>query len=501
MALTRQPIDVLEIIVSHVLPEGFESIALTCQRIYAACKPLIQHHNTLRSHFQIFTYFEKMADPSFTIRSAFDLIARIAVEPIVARYVRHADFSVDSVFLRGRPREFNPDIHCGDSVVSLFAGSPDLIQAGLDWREYYAVIEDDLQAARYSQHASAFLLTLLPNVQTLTLPQKWKPLAATDKLVGTVVHKAKRSPYLSCHLASLAQTTRFEPPNSLGPESSFDLAWASPFLALPHVRSFRGPSCVALEDGGHGSTYVPKNPYCDSFGEMLVAVHLVNCCVDHVGIANFLKHTKRLKTLRYSHSTKNSCGPDQRVWDICKFITAIEDEAGSLLEELSVTISELRGSIPPGRTSMRRFHRLRKLQLSLQVATCNIAAATASRATNTPAGQPVVGGGSADHPSEVDNDQPFISHLVPASVSQLALISTGANDHAKTLDVMFQHFAARKASQLPALEEIQLSCLHESEDAYKEQCAKLQAEIEKAGVDLLLMQWPSSCTITWDGQS
>ena len=495
MALTRLPTELLENIITHVLPEGFESVALTCRKIYALCTPFIQRHNTLRSQFHNFTYFEKMTDPSFTIRTAFDLITRIAVEPIVARYVRYADFRVDGFFIRGRPREFNPDVHCGGAVVKLLADSPYLEQAGLDWQEYYNEIEEDLQAARYSQHAAAFLLTLLPNVETLTLPFRWKPLSATDKLIDAIVRKAKQSHHLPCDTPSLAQTTKFEPSVSLGPQERFDLAWASPFLALPHMRSFHGPSCVAMDDGGHKSIYASKDLYRGGFGETLEAAHLVSCCIDEVGIADFLKHTTRLRTLQYSHSTKGNGGPHDGDWDICKFVTAIEREAGSHLEELSVSIRELRGSIAPGRVSMRGFQRLRKLELPLEIAICNITAAAACRAAPTPNESLVVGDDSMDHHT-LDDDETFVGDLVPASVSQLSLISCGKDDHAKALDVMFRHFAARKESTLPALEEIYLSCPASADDAYKGQCARLLAETEKAGVVLHLQPWPSPVTMT-----
>ena len=488
MALTRLPTELLHNIITHVLPEGFESVTLTCRRIYALCTPFIERHNRLRSQFQNFTYYEKMTDPSFPIRTSFDLIVRIAVEPIVARYIRTADFKVDNFFISGRPREFNPDVHCGDAVPRLLAGSPYLVQAGLDWQEYYNEIEEDLQASRYSQHAAAFLLTLLPNVEELTLPQLWKPLDATDKLIDVVVRKAKQS-HLPCDRPSLAQITIFGSSTSLGPEERFDLGWTSPFLALPHMRSFRGPSCVAMNDG-HKSI-ASKDPY-RGLEKTLEAVHLVSCCIDEVGIADFLKHTTRLRTLTYSHSTKGNDGP--QYWNICKFVTAIEREAGSHLVKLSVSIHELRGLIAPGKASMRGFQRLQKLEFPLEIALCNMTAAACLVATPNES----LIGGSTDH--ELDYNEPFIGDLVPASVSQLSLISRGTDHHEKALDLMFRHFAAKKKSHLPALKEIHLSCPASADNAYKDQCARLLAETEKVGVVLHLEPWPSSVAMTWDGE-
>ena len=485
MALIRLPTELLEDIISCVLPEGFEGVALTCRKFYILCKPFIEHHNGLRSHFQNFTYYEKMSDPSFTIRTAFDLITRIAVEPVVARYIQNADFKVDTL---RRPRGFLADVNLGGPVARLLADSPCLEQAGLDWKEYYAKIEEDLEAGRYSQHAAAFLLTLLPNVEKLTLPKKWKPLDATDKLIDTVILKAQRSD-LPYDRPSLARTTKFGPSTSLGPQERFDLDWATPFLALPHMRSFRGPSCVATDHSQ--KSIAPRNPS-RSFWETLEAVNFVSCCINEAGITEFLKHTTRLRTLRYSHSTKGNDGSQD--WDICNFVTAIEREAGSHLVELSVSIYQLDGCIAPGKASMRRFQCLRQLEFPLEIALCNINAAASGAAVPIES----LVEGSTDQ--RLDHHEPFIGDLVPASVSQLSLISSGTDHHANALDPTFREFAAKKDSQLPALKEIHLSCPTNADSAYKDQCAKLLAETEKVGVILRLKAWPSSATLLWDGE-
>ncbi len=109
-------------------------------------------------------------------------------------------------------------------------------------------------------------------------------------------------------------------------------------------------SCVA---SGDSLKSIPSKAPDHGIGETLEAVHFVCCSVDEVAIADFLRHTSRLRTFRYSHSTKNHGGPWD--WDLCKFVTAIEREVGSHLVELSVSICELRCSINPGKASMRGF--------------------------------------------------------------------------------------------------------------------------------------------------
>ena len=222
MALTGLPTELLENIITQVLPEGFENVAVTCRKIYALCTPFIERYNILRSRFHHFTYYEGFRDPFPIIGTAFDLITHIAVEPRIARYVRDADFKVDSLFIRGQPPGSNLDVYCKNAIIKLFADSPYLEQAGLDWQEYYTEIEEDLQAARYSQYAATFLLTLLPNIENLSLPKRWKPLGATDKLIDAVVRKAKQS-HLPYDRPSFAQVTRFGLSISLGAQERCDL--------------------------------------------------------------------------------------------------------------------------------------------------------------------------------------------------------------------------------------------------------------------------------------
>jgi hypothetical protein len=464
MILTKVPNEVLDNIIQHTLPEGFESVALTCRRIYARCTPLIDRHRELRSRFQTFEYY--LRPHGLNLTSASDMIMLIATEPVVAHYIRAATFEIDSCFLhRQRPKSV-PSIQDGGAVVGLFANSTYLKQANLDWKEYYTTFEADVRERRYSQHGAAFPSTLLPKIEKLITPRSWKPNDATEKLLDAVVDRAKQS------RSSLASVTRFEGAVSLCTEERFDLRWASPFLALPHIRSFRGPSCLALEG-------IPRSlAFQDShhIAETLQAAHLVSCCIDAVGIADFLKHTPSLKTLRYWHGTKNDAPTLD--WDICKFVNAVEREAGSHLVELSVAIRELRGSIVPGQASIRGFQRLKTLEIPLELFMCNIAAAL-SHATN---------------PSE-----PLVN-LIPTSVAQLSLISKGTGHHDKALNALYRHFQSMHNSQLSGLQEIHISCPNSAEEIYKDQCDRVVKEGSDKGVVVHLKPFPSTYRFLWDGE-
>ena len=484
MDLLTLPLELLETIIIHTLPEGFESVAVSCRKIYTICIPFTPRHNALTSRFRHFRYYEDPGHPSPTILTAGDLIRRIAIEPIVARYIQSANFVLDSPRSYIIPPGFIGDGDCRESVIRLFANCPYLKQADLDWKEYLDRIEEDLDGdenPRYSQYAAAFLLTLLPNVKKLILPRYWKPVDATERLIDAIVHRTKQS-NSSGNWPSLAQVAEFEPHVSLGPRDRFDLRLASSFLALPVIRSFRCPSCVVM-----GDDYNSIKHY--SFGETLESVYFRVCCLDDVGIADFLENTKRLKTLKYSHATKHNSSI--QCWDISKFIAAIERQVGSHLVELSISIEEPFGSIIPGKVSMRGFPCLRQLELPLEVVMCHLAAAASQVSTQSVS---LVGSTSEHGP---DCDALSIGDLVPASVSVLSLISRGTDHHDKALHVMFKDFAARKETSLPALKEIHLVCPNGADDAYKDQCTRLLAETQKVGVGLHIRLSPTSGGLTW----
>lgn len=197
----------------------------------------------------------------------------------------------------------------------------------------------------------------------------------------------------------------------------------------------------------------------------------MSCCIDEVSIAKFLQHNPNLKTLRYSHLSKQIVG--DQYWNICDFVAAIEREVGNHLAKLSVSIRAYSDQIVSGRVSLRGFQRLQKLELSLEIAI------------------------------DMNDSELFIDDLIPASVSQLSFISKGTDNHAKILDVIFRDFAVRQKQKkiiVPALERIVLTCPNDATDAYKRQCASLLAETEKAGISLELRFFTSFSTLIWDGE-
>jgi hypothetical protein len=472
MALLDLPNELLDRIVEFSLPEGFENLATTCKRIYAQCTPFMKRYNELHSRFRYFQYQED------DLVAASDLIDLIATDPSVARYIRNANFKIDSRFIAhrrtcGHSPKSVPSIEDGGPVVQLFAESTHLQRAGLDWREFYAAFAEDVRTERYSQHGSAFLLTLLVNVVDLTLPCSWDPNAATKQLLHLLVDDAKQS---SLSSSSLRSVTRLHWDNS----EELGLNWASSLLALPDLKFFGAPFSFAVGEIPDSLAFGGS----PNMAERLSEAYLYSCCMDEVGITDLLKHTPSLTKLHYSHVSKHGRLPLE--WDICKFINSIAREAGSHLIELSVRIVDQGTLILPGKASAC-FQKLTKFEFPLDYVMCNI--------------DTVDGTGNIATPFLRFFDysiDPFVYDLLPESLTHLSLLrfdTTRAHD--KALGTLFRHFRVLRKSHLRNLRELHVARGMNGEEAYNQQCYKIATEAGHVGVYVHLEWGDHSRTTGW----
>lgn len=144
---------------------------------------------------------------------------------------------------------------------------------------------------------------------------------------------------------------------------------------------------------------------------------------------------------------------------------------------------------------MHGFPCLRKLEFPVEIAVSNIAAA----ADRVAASNESMVGTSTDH--ELDDRGPFIGDLVPPSVSQLTITSRPSNYDEVTLQLIFRNFAAKKDSQLPALDEIHLYGPGSLDEAHMHRRLRMHVEIKRVGVALHLKEWPSTGFMIWDGET
>lgn len=179
MGITSLPIEIKLMILRHCEPDDFESFALSCQAHYNAAQPLIKHHNTYRKKYRSVTFphqHGQSQDPN-AIQSVPELLAQIAVDPKIANYIVHLD-------LHGR------HFLCyTEPAVARFEASEDALREILASSAYLKAIDGSseyieqwlvrLRTERGGYHeevdfATAFLLTLLPNLESLRLSKEWK---------------------------------------------------------------------------------------------------------------------------------------------------------------------------------------------------------------------------------------------------------------------------------------------------------------------------------------
>lgn len=285
MAFMDLPNEVLGQITTYTLPEGFEGLILTCKLFHALCTPFLAHHNKLRFYFRDFGYYkadgvaksplDAVIHFPYSMGSAYNLIEQISVEPIVARYIQNANFDFDNCSTLGVERgSITDDSRIGD-IAELLARSPYLKEAGLDWRKYHDEIQNDLNGTKYSQHAAAFVLTLLPNLKKFQLPKHWGSVDATDRLIDAVGGRARQTPLSHENPPSMAQVMKFKSSSFRRSCKRFYLDWAIPFVSLSHVKSFCGPKNAE----GHGSGSLVRYLH-GGTGMALEEVHLEGASVD-----------------------------------------------------------------------------------------------------------------------------------------------------------------------------------------------------------------------------
>ncbi|KAI9711825.1 MAG: hypothetical protein M1820_001970 [Bogoriella megaspora] len=342
MALMRVPNELLDYIIEYTLPHGFESMALTCRRFHTLCKPFIEHHSETRFRFQDFRYYRD-PPPRCSMVASSDLITLTAAEPM----------------LRGT---FEPPT---SKMIANFSCMHLLMAKNPSPYRALTMVEPLLNCLPTPPTCAKRVLT-----GKSTIPRS-KRASERDAIHSTIMEAERRNEHAARCRCRKGQAV--EPPLSTFETEGIDLSWMSPFLALPHMSSFYGPSCLALGDNlmslaSGGSRHM---------AETLQAADFVNCCIDDVRIADFLAHIPQLKFLTYWHYTKNNF-PFQE-WDICRFVNAVAHEAGSRLLEFSVIVRELRGSVVPGKASMHGSQKLKELEYLLELVMCNI---NASGVTN-----------------------------------------------------------------------------------------------------------------------
>ncbi|KAI0165348.1 hypothetical protein GGR52DRAFT_104987 [Hypoxylon sp. FL1284] len=368
-------------IVAETIPEDFENVRLVCKTLNAAATPFLEQYMQRRQRFRHvkfpFTYStvhddisssaSEVAEPTSReiMGSLYHMLLCIAQEPIVARYIQTVDFRDDPIYRHDpdtwrqspHPRGKTLALEDRDRIRDLLRASPQIREAGVDADDYFA---DIMNPYEWRGVVQAFLLTLLPNVTTLTpgwLWDDWLELGETP--MRRVMDATVRMANAPASHASLSKLRTVRPSVGEGYDERLKLTSCSHLLALDSLRAFYAGSMVARDDGYTGYDF---KPYFDRFGRNLETIELYASVIGGLEMRTLLSRTPNLKNFRFAQETKwHGCGYD---WDIGGSLAVIQELVGGSLVELSVTLMGDRlNNEGSTLTDMSGFLKLKALEL------------------------------------------------------------------------------------------------------------------------------------------
>ncbi|TKA81395.1 hypothetical protein B0A55_02066 [Friedmanniomyces simplex] len=422
MSLLALPVELLDVIIGHTLPDGLESFALSCKTVRTVGKNHIRTHDTYKRRW---AHFVHQDDPD--VKVPLELLLAIAEDPLIAAYIQKADFWHRTL----GPEEADAR---AEHVVSDEASMAEIRKVVRQSR-YLALAQQNpdlwlerLQrdTGREDSHwqvnmATVMLLTMLPHLKELTLPVTWKDLpdpgakhlrrldsdwSATNlwSVLDIITREATSRP---ASAASLSRLERILPHAKCTYGQRNALQELGPFLSIPSLTELYASNCVAVRDGNTGIPFEWRYP---DHTSNLRRIELAGCCIDSEGIAEFVRHTPQLTTLKYSHHTKwHGCQHD---WSAGEFVRAVEKHCGATLKELTIAINVAHGMIETGVVSLQGFQRLETVELDVLV--------FAGPSPESGERQGIVG--TPQNKWKV-SDIPRLADILPATIRQAGLFS------------------------------------------------------------------------------
>lgn len=442
MPLLELPPELLDLIIVCTQPSGLESFVLTCKAIYVRAGSQIDRHNALKRRWKHTTnaVSERRGD---TLK----IIYEISCDPIAAEYIeylslwdRRLDDEVDHSF---QGYDFRQDKDAMQSIKDLLFYTK--FFANADREEWWdQMLKEDSahdEEGVDKLYASVALLSLLPNLKTLQLPDRWHEIRlgeAAEALVPSVeslVAMTNSRKRLSVPLQSLETILPFV---EEGYDVRVGLQCLQPLMALRSVRNLYAVSCVAVEDdwGGmpfHWPNYSPRSP--------LTKLELAYCCMDARGLSALLVNTPELTTFRYSHQTKwDGLEYD---WNAGEFVDVLANYCGDRITDLALTIDELHGEIINGLSSFMRFTKLQVLEVDVRPF-CG---------PPLESGQQL--GRNASMPTGASPwthaDIPCLGDMLPQSIKELHVNTDFPEPSEQALIALFKNIKARRQTKLTQL--------------------------------------------------
>lgn len=460
MSIVELPHEILHNVIELTIPEAFEDVVLTCKKFLDIGSTFLEKHNRLRRRFRHFGYSGHVSNDmdsdasqgsdseerltlvptkaiEIGINTPIELVQFIAAEPIAARYILTADLTEDMLPELDSELDDNGTGRAlvgenGDTLLELLRSSPYIAETGCSPEHWLQAIHTTLQG-----HVDTFVLTLLPNVTTLSpSPRLGKGYLEEEcwLILDAIVRNANDKTTSDAALSRLESVQPFADP---GYNNRYSLSTCAPFLALNSIRRFRGISCIGMDDGYTGIIYEPRY---ETYSHNLTELTLTSSLLDCPSTRDLLSRLPNLRVFRFGKETKwHGCGYN---WNVGAMLAIIQELTDTTLEELS--LHDIGGSNSLGSTlvNMKGFQCLRILELDLDMLI----------------------GPSFDPEEEYEDDDasgdpafPRLVDLLPTTIESIRLVANSWRpDRIQCVKKLFDGFEEERNLKVPYLKNIVL---------------------------------------------
>ncbi|KAF1838251.1 hypothetical protein BDW02DRAFT_565284 [Decorospora gaudefroyi] len=442
MKLLDLPPEILDLIIDRTPPDGIEGFALSCKTVYGRAAFQIQHHNHLKRTWTHTTN----ASPSRR-GDTLAILYHISRDPIIAEYI-------ESLYLWDRRAEdevgddpnaynFRDDETAMENIKGLLCFAEHFANADNDdwWRQ---ILEEDKagdQSDMDKLHATVALLSLLPNLKKLQLPDRWHEVRhneGAEELVPHVQALVSMSNTAGNRRKPLAKLETILPFVEEGYDVRVGLQCLEPFIVLKNLRSLYAVSCVAVEEDWGGIPFHWSNPTVSSW---LTRVEFACCCMDASGLSALLAHTPALTVFKYSHQTKwDGLEFD---WNAGEILEALANYCSESLVDIAITIDQLHGEVVNGLSSFLRFRNLEQLEVDVE---CFCGPPLESGQRQGREALVPIGAEKWRH-----MDIPCVGDMLPPSMRELQVNTSFPEPSEDALEALFKNIVDRRRENLRLL--------------------------------------------------
>ncbi|VUC37536.1 unnamed protein product [Clonostachys rosea] len=371
--LVNLPGELQVMIIRRALPYDLESLALTCKQLHAVALPLLPRHNALRRKYRRFHFtdsYDHPGDQDIT-ETVTELLLDIAADPSIAHYIIHGDFGdrvcTDKV-RQGSTNDRGVVLQRlekeQDNLRALVQNSDHLAILGLDTDVWFDnVVADRDELDELVDYPLAFLLSLLPNLESLALPHEWRassvitrpdewePTDDIQKGVQELIHLLVTRANDTEHVKGdqpLRKLRSLHPTKDVDTQFGTDMTSIAPFLALDSLREVRHDSgvCNQVEDqaGENDNEGLPatvldfqaQGRY-QVLGRNIETAIFQDVVISGEACGALFRDMHNLKTLDVEYNMKDEIGYD---WQPETFLSNLMS-LGKTLKSLSLTANNL----------------------------------------------------------------------------------------------------------------------------------------------------------------